>query len=49
MTRVRVPGGVCTPQQWLAMDRFCTDYANGTLKLTTCQGCQLHGLINKKL
>ena len=37
MTRVRVPGGVCTPQQWLAMDRFCTDYANGTLKLTTRQ------------
>ncbi|MDP6679194.1 MAG: NADPH-dependent assimilatory sulfite reductase hemoprotein subunit [Verrucomicrobiota bacterium] len=49
MTRVRVPGGVCTPQQWLAMDRFCTDYANGTLKLTTRQAFQLHGIIKKNL
>ena len=49
MTRVRVPGGVCTPQQWLAMDRFCTDYANGTLKLTTRQAFQLHGIIKKDL
>ena len=49
MTRVRVPGGVCTPQQWLDMDRFCTDYANGTLKLTTRQAFQLHGIIKKNL
>ena len=49
MTRVRVPGGVCTPQQWLAMDRFCTDYANGALKLTTRQAFQLHGIIKKNL
>jgi len=49
MTRVRVPGGVCTPQQWLDMDRFCTDYANGVLKLTTRQAFQLHGIIKKNL
>ena len=49
MTRVRVPGGVCTPQQWLDMDRFCTDYANGALKLTTRQAFQLHGIIKKNL
>ena len=49
MTRVRVPGGVCTPQQWLDMDRFCTDYANGTVKLTTRQAFQLHGIIKKNL
>ena len=49
MTRVRVPGGICTPQQWLAMDRFCTDYANGALKLTTRQAFQLHGIIKKNL
>ena len=35
MIRVRVPGGVCTPAQWLAMDRIATDYGNGTLRLTT--------------
>ena len=49
MTRVRLPGGVCTPQQWLDMDAFCTDYANGTLKLTTRQAFQLHGIIKKNL
>ncbi|GIT38616.1 MAG: hypothetical protein Ct9H300mP7_5370 [Verrucomicrobiota bacterium] len=37
MTRIRIPGGVCTPQQWLAVDRFCTNYANGALKLTTAR------------
>ena len=49
MTRIRIPGGVCTPQQWLAVDRFCTNYANGALKLTTRQAFQLHGIIKKNL
>ena len=49
MTRIRIPGGVCSPQQWLAMDRFCTDYANGALKLTTRQAFQLQGIIKKNL
>lgn len=49
MTRIRIPGGVCSPQQWLAMDRFCNDYANGALKLTTRQAFQLHGIIKKNL
>ncbi|MDX1949479.1 MAG: hypothetical protein SFT90_03125, partial [Rickettsiales bacterium] len=35
MARVRVPGGVCTPSQWLHMDWIADNYANGTLKLTT--------------
>ena len=43
MARVRLPGGVCTPQQWLQMDRIATDYANGTLRLTTRQTWQFHG------
>ncbi|MDP6795635.1 MAG: NADPH-dependent assimilatory sulfite reductase hemoprotein subunit, partial [Verrucomicrobiota bacterium] len=49
LARVRVPGGVCTPEQWLDIDRLCTDYANGTLKLTTRQTFQLHGIIKKNL
>jgi sulfite reductase (NADPH) hemoprotein beta-component len=49
MIRVRVPGGVCTPQQWLEMDRLGTTYGNGTLKLTTRQAFQLHGVIKKEL
>jgi sulfite reductase (NADPH) hemoprotein beta-component len=49
MIRVRVPGGVRTPAQWLAMDRIATDYANGTLRLTTRQAFQFHGVIKSNL
>lgn len=45
MIRVRVPGGVATPAQWLEMDRLADEYANGTLKLTTRQAFQLHGVL----
>ena len=49
MIRVRVPGGVVTPAQWLAMDRIADDYANGTLRLTTRQAFQFHGVIKNNL
>ena len=49
MIRVRVPGGLCTPKQWLEMDRLANDYANGTLKLTTRQAFQFHGVIKSVL
>jgi sulfite reductase (NADPH) hemoprotein beta-component len=49
MARVRVPGGVATPAQWLEMDRIADDYANHTLRLTTRQAFQFHGLIKSNL
>jgi sulfite reductase (NADPH) hemoprotein beta-component len=49
MIRVRVPGGVSTSQQWLDVDRMADDYANGTIKLTTRQAFQLHGIIKTNL
>ncbi len=49
MIRVRVPGGVATPEQWLEMDRLAHTYANGTLKLTTRQAFQFHGVIKTNL
>jgi sulfite reductase (NADPH) hemoprotein beta-component len=49
MARVRLPGGICTPRQWLQMDRIGTDYANGTLRLTTRQTWQFHGVIKQNL
>jgi sulfite reductase (NADPH) hemoprotein beta-component len=49
MIRVRVPGGVCTPDQWLKMDALSDRYANGTLKLTTRQAFQFHGIIKGNL
>jgi sulfite reductase (NADPH) hemoprotein beta-component len=49
LIRVRVPGGVATPAQWIQMDKLATDYANGTIKLTTRQAFQLHGVIKTQL
>lgn len=41
--------GLATPKQWLEMDRLATTYANGTLKLTTRQTFQLHGVLKWNL
>ncbi|KAG2188337.1 hypothetical protein INT44_001090 [Umbelopsis vinacea] len=49
MIRVRMPGGVSTPEQWLVMDELAETHANGAIKLTTRQAFQLHGIIKKKL
>ncbi|WP_159710928.1 assimilatory sulfite reductase (NADPH) hemoprotein subunit [Geminicoccus flavidas] len=49
MIRVRLPGGVCTPAQWLAMDEIATSYANHSLRLTTRQTFQFHGVIKTNL
>ena len=49
MVRVRVPGGVLTPAQWLTLDRVACDYGNGTIRLTTRQSVQLHGVIKSNL
>ncbi|CAE7639731.1 sir1, partial [Symbiodinium pilosum] len=40
MIRVRLPGGFCTAEQWIAMDDICQNFANGTLKITTRQTWQ---------
>jgi sulfite reductase (NADPH) hemoprotein beta-component len=45
MLRVRLPGGVATPDQWLVMDDLSQKYGNGTLKLTTRMTFQLHGIL----
>jgi sulfite reductase (NADPH) hemoprotein beta-component len=49
MVRVRLPGGVCTPAQWLALDRLAREYADGTLRLTTRQTFQFHGIRKRNL
>ncbi len=45
MLRVRTPGGVATPEQWLKMDDLAGRYGNQTLKLTTRQAFQMHGIL----
>lgn len=45
MVRVRTPGGTATPEQWLVMDEMAQKYGNGSLKLTTRQAFQVHGIL----
>ncbi len=49
MLRIRLPGGVLTPRQWLDVDYLSKTYANGTMKLSTRQAIQLHGVIKSNL
>ncbi len=49
MIRTRLPGGVVTPQQWLKLDAIAQGYGNSTLRLTTRQAFQFHGVIKREL
>lgn len=49
MIRTRTPGGVVTPQQWLQLDAIATRYANHSLRITTRQAFQFHGVIKREL
>ncbi len=45
MIRGRIPGGVMTAQQWVTFDDLATQYGNDTLRLTTRQSIQFHGVV----
>ena len=45
MIRLKLPGGKLTPAQYLAMDEICEKFANGTIRLTTRQSIQFHGIL----
>jgi sulfite reductase (NADPH) hemoprotein beta-component len=49
MIRVRMPGGVCNPKQWLQMNQIADEHGCGTFKITTRQTFQFHGVIKKHL
>ena len=49
MIRCRLPGGVATSDQWLQMDELSSNQGNETMKLTTRQTFQFHGVIKSKL
>ena len=49
MIRCRLPGGVATPEQWVKMDEIASDLGNETMKLTTRQTFQFHGVVKGKL
>ncbi|PCI62222.1 MAG: sulfite reductase subunit beta [Gammaproteobacteria bacterium] len=46
MLRARMPGGVITPKQWLAIDKFAQEHTSyGSIRLTTRQTFQFHGVL----
>jgi sulfite reductase (ferredoxin) len=49
MVRVRVPGGRLTAAQYLTLDRLADRYANGSLRITTRQSIQFHGVVKPGL
>jgi sulfite reductase (ferredoxin) len=49
MVRARIPGGRLTAAQYLGLDALADSHANGTLRITTRQGIQFHGVIKAGL
>ncbi len=49
MVRLRLPGGVLTSAQWLALDEIADRYADSSLRLTTRQTFQFHGVLKRSV
>ena len=49
MLRTRNPGGFIPPQLYLTLERLSEEYGSHTLRVTTRQGFQLHGVLKKNL
>ena len=49
MVRVRLPGGVCTPDQWLKMDALARAHGGSQLRLTTRQTFQFHWVVKEDI
>ena len=49
MIRVAIPGGRLSSEQWLALDEVAGDIADGTIRLTTRQAVQFHGVVKQGL
>src|SRR5215471_16740483 len=49
MVRTKFPGGVLTAPQYVACDQLATQYANNTLRITTRQDFQFHGIVKSNL
>jgi len=49
MIRGRIPGGVMTSKQWQVFDELAWLYGNNTLRITTRQSIQFHGVVKANL
>ena len=49
MIRLRIPGGLITPEQWIAAHHIAGKYSTGVIKITTRQTIQLHGILKRDI
>ena len=49
MVRMRVPAGILTPKQWLGIEKLAVERANHTIRLTTRETVQFHGILKGNL
>ncbi len=49
MLRTRSPGGFVPPELFLTLDRLSAEYGNHTLRVTTRQGFQIHGVLKQNI
>lgn len=49
MVRVRLPGGVCTTEQWLKIDALARAHGGNTIRLTTRQTFQFHWVLKEEI
>ncbi len=49
MIRLRLPGGLLTPEQWLAVYDVAGEYGTGVIKITSRQTLQLHGILKSEI
>ena len=49
MLRTRNPGGFVPPELYLTLDKLSEEHGNHTLRVTTRQGFQIHGILKKNL
>lgn len=49
MIRARIPGGLLNSEQWLGLDQIATVYANQSIRVTTRQAVQFHGVLKREL
>lgn len=49
MIRLRLPGGFLTPEQWIGLHHIAGDHSTGTIKITTRQTVQLHGILKSHI
>lgn len=49
MIRLRLPGGFLTPEQWIGLHHIAGEHSTGTIKITTRQTVQLHGILKSHI